>query len=188
MTLRTEPWPAGTPCWIDLHSPEPSKILDFYTTLFGWEYAEQPGDYHLAKIGDHVVAGLGPTHPAAPDGWGVYFASDDVDQTASTVTEHGGTLTVGPAEAGPMGRFVLATDPTGAGFGVWQARAHNGCQVVNQPGGLYWEDLRTSDPTPLAPSTHLSSGTSSTPCRWPATTTAPSGWAAPIVPSAAWAA
>jgi predicted enzyme related to lactoylglutathione lyase len=45
-----------------------------------------------------------------------------------------------------QGRMAIAKDPVGAQFGLWQGRAHIGCQVVNQPGALLRNDLVTSDP------------------------------------------
>ncbi|WAL68790.1 VOC family protein [Amycolatopsis cynarae] len=35
-------------------------------------------------------------------------------------------------------------DPVGARFGLWQARAHPGCRLVNEPGTLVRNDLVTA--------------------------------------------
>jgi predicted enzyme related to lactoylglutathione lyase len=53
---------------------------------------------------------------------------------------------VPPDPVGPLGTLALATDPTGASFGLWQAGETTGAGVVNEPGGLTWEDLRSPDP------------------------------------------
>jgi uncharacterized protein len=45
-----------------------------------------------------------------------------------------------------FGRMVVAADPTGAVFGVWQARDFIGSQVVNEPGAVIWSELNTTDP------------------------------------------
>jgi hypothetical protein len=42
--------------------------------------------------------------------------------------------------------MIAASDPSGAVFGVWQAGEHIGAGIVNEPGGLTWEDLRSTDP------------------------------------------
>ena len=42
--------------------------------------------------------------------------------------------------------MFIATDPTGSAFGVWQAGTHIGAGIASEPGGMTWEDLRTSDP------------------------------------------
>ena len=42
--------------------------------------------------------------------------------------------------------MVIAADPSGAVFGVWQADTMVGFEVVGAPGGWAWCDLRSSDP------------------------------------------
>jgi predicted enzyme related to lactoylglutathione lyase len=42
--------------------------------------------------------------------------------------------------------MLMAQDPTGAMFGVWQPRNHTGAQLVNLPGTLAWNELQTRDP------------------------------------------
>jgi predicted enzyme related to lactoylglutathione lyase len=62
------------------------------------------------------------------------------------VTEHGGTLLMPPGDVGPMGRMAIAADPSGAVFGIWQAGEMIGAALVNEPGAMTWEDLRSTDP------------------------------------------
>ena len=42
--------------------------------------------------------------------------------------------------------MAIAADPSGAVFGIWQAGQMIGSSLVNEPGGLTWEDLRSTDP------------------------------------------
>lgn len=42
--------------------------------------------------------------------------------------------------------MLIATDPAGGVFGVWQAGQHLGASIVNEPGGIVWEDLRSTSP------------------------------------------
>ena len=37
-------------------------------------------------------------------------------------------------------------DPTGATFGVWQAKEHIGAQLANEPGTFTWNQCQTTDP------------------------------------------
>lgn len=87
-----------------------------------------------------------PQQQGSPNAWTLYFASDDADATAAAITDHGGTVLVPPGDVGPLGRMLIATDPTGASFGVWEAGTHIGAGVVNEPGGVTWEDLRSPSP------------------------------------------
>lgn len=149
MSIRTSPWPAGLPCWADLTVSDVAGATAFYSTVLGWSFDEpddQFGGYVIGQIDGAAAAGIGPMQPGTPTAWTLYFASDDADATAATVTEHGGTMLLPPGEVGELGRLFVASDPTGAVFGVWQAGTHIGAGAVNRPGGLTWEDLRTPDP------------------------------------------
>jgi uncharacterized protein len=43
------------------------------------------------------------------------------------------------------GRLLIAVDPGGARFGVWQARQHTGIQLANEPGTLIWTENMSRD-------------------------------------------
>lgn len=62
----------------------------------------------------------------------------------------GGTVGVGPLDAGRAGRLALGSDPTGAVFGIWQAAAHLGTAVAGVPGTPAWNELLTYETTSVA--------------------------------------
>jgi predicted enzyme related to lactoylglutathione lyase len=150
MSIRTSPWPAGVPCWADLTVPDPAAAKAFYAGVVGWTFADsgdEYGGYVIAQVGEAAAAGIGPLPaPDLPSAWTLYFASDDVDATAAAIPAAGGTVLLPPGDVGPLGRMCIAADPSGAVFGVWQAGVHIGASVTNEPGGLLWEDLRSTDP------------------------------------------
>jgi predicted enzyme related to lactoylglutathione lyase len=150
MSIRTSRWPAGVPCWADLTVPDVAAARDFYSAVLGWRFedtGDEYGGYVIGQVGDAAAAGIGPLPlEGMPSTWTLYLASDDVEQTAAAVSEHGGTVLLAPGDVGPLGRMCIAADPTGAVFGVWQAGTHIGWSVVNEPGGITWEDLRSTDP------------------------------------------
>lgn len=159
MSTRTTPWPAGTPCWVDLAVPDIEVALRFYSAVLGWSWGGDSGDdgggdsgeayggYRTAQVRGHAAAGVSPLQSAdQPVAWTVYLATDDAEVTAAAVEQHGGTVHVRPEDVGPMGRWALVSDPAGAAFGLWQAGGFIGCEVTNEPGGLAWEDLRSTDP------------------------------------------
>ena len=148
---RTTPWPAGTPCWIDLATPDLDGAKAFYSGLFGWEYDAgdpQYGGYSVASLGGATVSGVAPVRDAMPAAWTLYFATDDVAASQAAIVEHGGQAVMDVMQIGPMGSMTMGLDPSGASFGLWQAGRHVGTQVYNEPGGLSWEDLRSTDPDP----------------------------------------
>lgn len=150
MSTRETPWPPGTPCWVDLVSPDPDAASTFYSGLFGWEIedmGEDFGHYRIARIGGHRVGGIGSPPPGQvmPPVWNTYLASADADATAAAVTAAGGALHFEPMDVGPAGRMFLAADPAGATFGVWQAGETPGAEVANEPGAFTWNECMSRD-------------------------------------------
>lgn len=149
MSIRSDRWPAGVPCWADLAVPDVAAAKGFYADVLGWGYHDteaEYGGYAIAAVRGAAAAGIGPRQEGAPTAWTLYLASDDADATAAAVTQHGGTVLLPPGDVGVLGRLFIAADPTGAAFGVWQAGQHIGAEATNEPGGLTWEDLRSPDP------------------------------------------
>jgi uncharacterized protein len=151
MPIRTRPWPAGVPCWVDLSVSDVPAALAFYSAVLGWSFQEDTtgeyGGYAIAQVQGQAAAGIGPAmQPGIPAAWTLYLASDDADGTAKAVTDAGGTMLLPPGDVGPLGRMFVAADPTGAVFGVWQHGEHIGASWHSEAGGLTWEDLRTPDP------------------------------------------
>jgi len=144
MVTRDSAWPPGTPCWVDLGAGDVARASAFYRSLFGWDIQELPpeaGGYSMCMLGGRPVAGIGPKMNAdMPTFWTTYIASDDADATAATVTAAGGQVMMEPFDVMDVGRMFVATDPGGAVFGVWQARAHTGVGLANEPGSLTWNE------------------------------------------------
>jgi predicted enzyme related to lactoylglutathione lyase len=140
----------GTPCWVSLMVHSLAATQDFYGSLFGWTFSPGPqqlGPYVRAYLDDRVVAGLGELPPGRllPVAWTTYLASDDADATAEQIRACGGTVGVGPLDAEEAGRLIIASDPTGAVFGVWQGREHAGAEAVGESGTPVWNELLTQD-------------------------------------------
>lgn len=149
--------PLGTPCWASLMVHELATAQDFYRQLFGWEFRSGPqqlGPYVRGTLAGREVAGIGEVPAGRPlhVAWLPYMASPDADSTASLIRECGGTVAVGPLDAEEAGRLAIASDPTGAPFGVWQAGAHRGLgnHERGAPGTPAWYELLVRDSAPAA--------------------------------------
>jgi predicted enzyme related to lactoylglutathione lyase len=151
MTVHREAWPEGTPSWVDLAVPDLEAARAFYSGLFGWEFADSGPDYGgylVAQVGGEPVAGIGPTPPGMegmPPVWTTYIAVDDVEASAAAVTEAGGHLLFPPGDVGDSGRMAIATDPTGAAFGMWQAGTNSGANRIDEHGCLVWNEAMVTD-------------------------------------------
>jgi predicted enzyme related to lactoylglutathione lyase len=50
-----------------------------------------------------------------------------------------------PADVGDSGRMAVFADPAGGASCVWEARAHRGAAIVNEPGSLNFNILNARD-------------------------------------------
>ena len=136
----------GVPCWIDVSCTDINAGKEFYAALFGWEYFVGPaetGHYTQALIDGKSVAGLMSQPPDQPVAWTTYLKADDADLTHKAVVEHGGQPMTEVIDVMGEGRMIIATDPTGGVFGVWEPGRHIGARVVNEPGTMVWNELST---------------------------------------------
>ncbi|WP_437089807.1 VOC family protein [Streptomyces sp. enrichment culture] len=149
--METDAPVPGGPCWAELGTSDVGAARRFYTGLFGWRPETVPGratgGYTLARLAGTPVAGLAPLYrPEQPVGWDVAFAVADADAAARRVTASGGAVLSGPVDVTDAGRLVVAVDPGGAVFQLWQAGAFAGVAPPGVPGSLGWAELLTRAP------------------------------------------
>ena len=150
MVTRDEPWPAGTPCWVDVSVDHVATATAFYEALFDWDVRSggpDAGGYAIAYKDGRVVAGLGPKmgDPSQPPAWMTYLATDDADGTAARIKAAGGQLFVEPVDVLEQGRMAVAMDPAGAVFGLWESGLTKGVGLANEPGSLCWSEQLSGD-------------------------------------------
>ncbi|MFV0307700.1 MAG: VOC family protein [Desertimonas sp.] len=149
---RFTSYPAGSPCWVDLMTPDVDRGKAFYTAVFGWEPVDSVDPtgtvvYTNFMLGGQTVAGMGATAPGmAPMAiWNTYIATADAAATAAAVTAAGGSVMMPPMAVFDAGTMAVFTDPTGAAFSVWQAGEHVGASVANEADTWSWNELLTRD-------------------------------------------
>lgn len=114
----------GAMCWHEVNTREGAKADAFYGELFGYTQ-EQVGDgesfdYTVYSIDGKAWGGrmqMTAEWADMPPHWMTYFAVDNCDKAASTVTELGGKLKHGPFDS-PHGRIAVVADPYGAVFSI----------------------------------------------------------------------
>jgi predicted enzyme related to lactoylglutathione lyase len=150
MSERTSYTP-GTPCWVDLSTPDVEAAAGFYGELFGWEVPELPnsaemGGYRRAKLNGKDVAGVVPLmQEGQPTAWSTYICVDDANATMDAVRGAGGQVMFEPMEPADYGQLAVFIDPTGAVCGVWQPNTFAGAELVNEYGTFGWNELGTRD-------------------------------------------
>ena len=144
----------GTFSWAELGTTDPEGAKKFYAGLFGWEPMDTPageaGTYTLLKLRGREVGGLSKLQKeqlaqGVPPHWLPYIAVASADDTTKKATTLGGKILAGPFDVMEHGRMSVIQDPTGAAFAIWQAKAHPGAGVRDEPGSLSWCELLTTD-------------------------------------------
>ncbi|MFH9348565.1 VOC family protein [Kitasatospora sp. NPDC017646] len=145
--MLTTDFPIGSPCWLDLGSPDIRATAAFYGAVFGWSFQEVPGagGYGFLQLDGKRVAALGNLDPGARSAWTAYFRTADADATAKAAEQSGATVRVPPMDVMQEGRFAALTDPQGAEFAIWQSGNTIGLDAVSEPNALVWAELHTSD-------------------------------------------
>ena len=139
----------GNPIWFDLATPDPQGAKQFYSGLFGWEWADVPmsggNTYHMAIRGDANIAGMSGDRES--DGIaGVWINNvyvDDAEETVKRIVANGGSVLSGPHNADGWGATATVATPEGAVFGLWQSLKGHGADVFGEPGAVCWVEYHT---------------------------------------------
>jgi uncharacterized protein len=109
---------------IELHTKDLDTSKKFYTDMFDWKLEEMPGmEYTIINVGEGTGGGMMKNPmPGGPDSWFPYILVDDVDASTKKATSLGATVVQDITEVPDMGWFSVIIDPTGAAFGLWQAK------------------------------------------------------------------
>src|SRR5271168_1394577 len=146
--------PAGSFCWIELHTSDQGAAKSFYGSLFGWEAHDNPMGpmeyYTEFKLqGREAAAGcslrLDERAQGIPPYWMIYITVDDADAAAAKAQQLGGKVFAPAFDVMDAGRMAVIQDPTGAVFCVWQPKKSNGIGIAQVHGTLCWADLSTPD-------------------------------------------
>src|SRR3954452_791216 len=145
-------YPNGTFSWAELVTSDADAAKAFYTSLFAWEYRDDPvpgGSVYSTALRDGKgVAALYASDQ--PPHWNCYVTVESADASAARASELGATIAAEPFDVIDAGRMAVIIDEVGAGLCLWEPKSHIGASLVNTPGALMWNDLLTPDPAASA--------------------------------------
>lgn len=151
MTHPRIPQLQGNPIWFSLYTLDPQAAKDFYTGLFGWEWADVPmsggNTYHMAIRDDANIAGMSPNDDAngVAGVWGNSVYVEDAEETVKRIEANGGRVLSGPHNADGWGVTASVTTPENAVFGIWQSLKGYGADIFGEPGSVCWIEYQTHD-------------------------------------------
>ena len=105
---------------MEIPADDTGKSLEFWGSLFGWQFQSYPGpsEYHMARLTEESGVAVTNMEPGKR-GTRVYFDVDDINTGAARVKELGGESDQ-PMPVPGMGWFSTCRDPHGTDFGLWQ--------------------------------------------------------------------
>jgi predicted enzyme related to lactoylglutathione lyase len=138
----------GTFSWAELVTSDADAAKAFYTSVFGWEYRDNPipdGAVYSTALRDDkdvgaLFAGDQPPH------WNCYVTVESADAAAARASELGATVAAEAFDVMDVGRMAVIIDTVGAALCLWEPKSSIGATLVNAPGALSWNDLLTPDP------------------------------------------
>lgn len=112
-------------CWFEVPADDLKRAKKFYSSMFGWKFAQLP-----AAIADYWHIDTGGKD-ASPDGGlmprmhpeqsiTVYVSVPSVDKAATKVQKHGGTVCKSKTAVPHMGYFAICEDTEHNTFALWE--------------------------------------------------------------------
>ena len=138
MPTRTDPWPAGTPCWVDLSVPDLAAAKEFYGAVFGWSFLDSGadlGNYQICQVDGRAAAAIGPCQAEGqPTAWTVYLASEDADGTAKLIVDNGGTVLAEPFDISlpAISKHLTVLEDAGLLARIKEGRTRR-CRLLEEP-------------------------------------------------------
>ena len=151
MTQPRIPQLQGNPIWFNLATPDPAAAKDFYTGLFGWEWADVPmssgNTYHMAIRNDANITGMSADdHANSIAGvWINHVYVKDAEEIAKRIEANGGSVLSGPHNADGWGITATVATPEGAVFGLWQSLKGYGADIFAEPDAVCWIEYHSHD-------------------------------------------
>ena len=101
----------------------------------------------MALLDGHPVAGISRKPDDAPvrSQWTTYLRVGDIEVAERAINTYGGRTLGRPVAIGALSRTLIAVDPGGSYFGVWEPGDLPGSGVLDEPGSLTWNELLTRD-------------------------------------------
>jgi predicted enzyme related to lactoylglutathione lyase len=133
----------GSFCTAVLRTRDPERAVAFYAALVGWTAQHVSGTpgHRLLQFGGKTVASLQEVADGT-DLWVPYVSVESVERATADALSHG-AMFVDRTDVPGLARMATLRDPEGATFGLWQPAPHQGAQLTDEVGSLWWIEVLT---------------------------------------------
>jgi uncharacterized protein len=135
----------GSFCTSVLRTRDLQRAAAFYNALGGWTVEPVAGTrQHVLMLFDgKTVASLQDVFEGQ-DEWVPHVSVTDIERLVADAIALGGTL-VDTSDANGFARLATLRDPEGALFGLWQPAPHQGAELMEDVGSLWWPEVLSRD-------------------------------------------
>jgi predicted enzyme related to lactoylglutathione lyase len=135
----------GSFCTAVLRTRDMERAAGFYGALMGWttEDMSLSPRHSLLQFGGKTVASLHQID-SGNDLWVPQASVEDIEKTTADALALGATL-MDTADIPGLARLATLHDEEGAVFGLWQPSPHQGAQLTEVVGSLWWIEVLSDD-------------------------------------------
>jgi predicted enzyme related to lactoylglutathione lyase len=135
----------GSFCTTVLRTRDPQRAAAFYHALGGWtiEPVASTRQHFLMLFDGKIVASVQAVFDER-DEWVPHVSVLDSERVTARALELGAVL-VETLDVAGFARLATLRDPEGALFGLWQAAPHQGAQLKEDIGSLWWLEVMSRD-------------------------------------------
>lgn len=143
--MHCESHTPGSFCTTVLRTRDPQRAAAFYQALGGWtvEPVASTRQHFLMLFDSRIVASIQAVFDE-PAEWVPHVSVFDSDSVTARALELGAVL-VDTVDIAGFARLATLRDPEGALFGLWQAAPHQGAQLMEDIGSLWWIEMVSRD-------------------------------------------
>jgi uncharacterized protein len=143
--VDTETHKAGSFCTTVLRTRDPQRAAAFYNALGGWTFEPVAAarQHFVMLFQGKVVAGMQAVFDDT-DQWVPHVRVHDLARHVADATALGATL-IDTSDATGFAHLATLRDGEGALFGLWQPAPHQGAQLMNDVGSLWWLEIMSRD-------------------------------------------
>jgi predicted enzyme related to lactoylglutathione lyase len=135
----------GSFCTAVLFARDIDRAAGFYAQLVGWTTEEVAGtrSHRLLQSGGRIVASL---HQIVQgnDIWVPHVSVSNVQSAVADARRLGATVE-DTIEIPGLAKLATLHDPEGALFGMWEPAPHQGAQLTDEAGSLWWIEVLSND-------------------------------------------
>jgi predicted enzyme related to lactoylglutathione lyase len=145
LRMEISTYKTGSCCTAVLRTRNIERAENFYSALVGWTTQETPDapSHRFLQWRGKTVASVHQVSDGI-DAWVPHISVENIE-AATANAESLGAKVVDAADLPSVARIATICDPEGAVFGLWQPAPHQGAEITEDVGSLWWIEVLSNN-------------------------------------------